>query len=140
MNIQVIACGRFQGGAEYELWDRYIKRIRFWKIKLIELPEQDITLKTLKKYWNHHSFLIILDELGKNINSKDFSKVLQNSHKNAITVVIGGAYGLENAIKEQANLMIAFGAVTWPHLLVRVLVAEQLYRCEQIAFGGPYHH
>jgi 23S rRNA (pseudouridine1915-N3)-methyltransferase len=140
MNIQVIACGRFQGIFEHQLWDRYIKRIRFWKIKLIELPEQEISLKTLKKYWNNESFLIILDEQGNNISSKNFAKILQNAHKNTITIVIGGAYGLGNEIKDQADLLMAFGAMTWPHLLVRVLVAEQLYRCEQIVFGGPYHH
>lgn len=85
---------------------------------------------------------VILDERGKSLTSDAFAEKL-GAWRDAgrdIALVIGGAYGLPPEARASADLVLAFGPGIWPHLLVRAMLAEQLYRAQEILAGRPYHH
>ena len=86
--------------------------------------------------------MILLDEEGENISSSDLAKLILNwSHNNVTSVnfAIGGAFGNSMKIKKTADKIIAFGKLTWPHQMVKMMIAEQIYRIETIIQGHPYH-
>ncbi|WP_425410618.1 23S rRNA (pseudouridine(1915)-N(3))-methyltransferase RlmH [Hyphococcus sp.] len=85
--------------------------------------------------------IIALDERGENISSKKLAAYLDALRKNRIDAafLIGGAGGHDEAVRQRAGKIISFGAATWPHILVRVMLAEQLYRAVTILTGHPYH-
>ena len=86
--------------------------------------------------------LVVLDERGRQISSPDFASLLagwRDGGRQDAAFVIGGADGLAPALRERANFALSFGAMVWPHALVRVMLAEQLYRAATILAGGPYH-
>ena len=86
--------------------------------------------------------LILLDEKGENLSSTDLAKIILNWRDNNITNVnfaIGGAFGNGEKIKKTADRVIAFGQLTWPHQMVKMMIAEQIYRIETIIQGHPYH-
>jgi 23S rRNA (pseudouridine1915-N3)-methyltransferase len=86
--------------------------------------------------------LILLDERGKNISSNDFATriaALRDGGRRAAAFVIGGPDGLDPGLRQEAELVMSFGQLTWPHQLVRVMLAEQLYRAVTILSGHPYH-
>jgi 23S rRNA (pseudouridine1915-N3)-methyltransferase len=86
--------------------------------------------------------LILLDERGKNISSNDFATrlaALRDGGRRAAAFVIGGPDGLDPGLRQEAELVVSFGQMTWPHQLVRVMLAEQLYRAVTILSGHPYH-
>ncbi len=86
--------------------------------------------------------LVLLDERGKNLSSEDLAGrigLLRDSGRKAAIVAIGGADGHDASFRDQAELVLSFGALTWPHQLVRVMLAEQLYRVTTILAGHPYH-
>jgi 23S rRNA (pseudouridine1915-N3)-methyltransferase len=85
---------------------------------------------------------IILDERGRDLTSKALAAKLAGWRDAGrdIALVIGGAYGLTDTARASADLLLAFGQATWPHLLVRAMLAEQLYRAQEIQSRRPYHH
>ncbi|MEC7396110.1 MAG: 23S rRNA (pseudouridine(1915)-N(3))-methyltransferase RlmH, partial [Pseudomonadota bacterium] len=86
--------------------------------------------------------IVALDETGRNLTSREFAKRLshwRDTGTNELVFIIGGADGLTDEIRNKATLVMAFGKSTWPHLLVRGMLAEQLYRAQQIHAGHPYH-
>ena len=86
--------------------------------------------------------LILLDEEGENISSLDLANLILGWRNNNITSVnfaIGGAFGNDMKIKKTADKIIAFGKLTWPHQMVKMMIAEQIYRIESIIQGHPYH-
>lgn len=86
--------------------------------------------------------LILLDERGKSLSSQDFANRigrLRDGGRKALVLAIGGADGHDASLREQAELVVSFGALTWPHQLVRVMLGEQLYRVATILSGHPYH-
>ena len=86
------------------------------------------------------STLILLDEHGKQYDSVEFSHLIFDDIQNNIIFVIGGAYGVSTILIKRANYIWSLGSVVFPHQLVRVLLAEQIYRAHTIASGHPYHH
>lgn len=87
--------------------------------------------------------LVVLDERGESLDSPALAAQLtrwRDGGAREAAFVIGGAFGLDPGLRARADLKLAFGAATWPHLLVRAMLAEQLYRAQQIAAGAPYHH
>lgn len=154
MKIRIIALGRAKAGPEKTLVDTYAKRLT-WPSELIELEakkglegaeliaaETVLIEKALAKNPNGKRALIALDERGQTFRSRDFAKrigALGNQGYSEIIFVIGGADGLSPAIRDRADLLLAFGAMTWPHMLVRVLLMEQIYRAQTILAGHPYH-
>lgn len=86
--------------------------------------------------------IIALDERGRVLSSPDFAAALarfRDQGRSDAVCLIGGADGLDPSLRDRADLVISFGAMVWPHMLVRVMLAEQLYRAATILAGGPYH-
>ena len=87
-------------------------------------------------------YVILLDERGKLLDSPALSKLLLNplEASKTVTVIIGGAYGVDASVERRANIIWALSPLVFPHQLVRLILAEQLYRAQEIAQGNPYHH
>ena len=101
----------------------------------IKRLEQDLILQAIPP----RSFVILLDEKGENISSESFAGKLQQLLCKKIVFIIGGAYGVTPVLRARANLSLSFGKWTWPHMMVRVLLIEQIYRAQQIHQNHPYH-
>lgn len=136
MLITLVVTGKLKDPALKTLYEEYKKRLD-WKIDLREVEE-----KALMDALPPSSFLITLDERGENLKSEEFASLLndiQLHHQGKVTFVIGGADGLQDTIKTSAQKSLSFGRMTWPHLLVRVMLMEQIYRAQQILKHHPYH-
>lgn len=150
MKILINAIGKFKNSPEKEIYHSYIKRIP-WQVELRELESRkslpsnklkEAESKILLSSLPQNTKLIALDECGKNISSNELSKVLkqwQNDGYSNITFIIGGANGLSNEVRQEADLVVSFGKMTWPHMLIRPMLAEQIYRIYTIITGHPYH-
>ena len=149
MKLTIVAIGRAGRGPERELYEHYAGRIR-WPLTLRELEEKkklppaellmregELLLGAVPK----GAALVALDRRGKVLDSGAFAKSLQRWRDNATDVafLIGGADGHGAAVLKNAELSLSFGAMTWPHLLARAMLAEQLYRAQQMLAGHPYH-
>lgn len=148
MKIQILAIGKLRGG-EAEWCDEYAKRLK-GSVTIKEmavsknLPE-DATQKAeadlLLAAIPAKSFIVLLDERGKDMTSREFSAKLTawQEQSGQVTFLIGGASGVTDKVRAAAQVTLGFGQLTWPHRLVRVMLLEQLYRAQQIASGHPYH-
>ena len=87
-------------------------------------------------------FVVLLDERGKNIDSPTLSRILEDelSYGKQIVVIIGGAYGVDDRIHQRADMVWSLSKLVFPHQLVRLVLVEQVYRAQEIARGGAYHH
>lgn len=85
-------------------------------------------------------FIILLDERGENLSSPEFSKIVTDNASGQIVIVIGGAYGTSSELRQRANIVWSLSRLVFPHQLVRLILTEQLYRAQEIAKQGPYHH
>jgi 23S rRNA (pseudouridine1915-N3)-methyltransferase len=154
MKIRIIALGRAKAGPEKTLVETYAKRLT-WPSEIVELEakkgisgpelmaaEADLIEKALAAKSGSNRVIIALDERGQNLPSRELAKritALGNQGYSELTFIIGGADGLAPAIRDRAGLLLSFGAMTWPHMLVRVLLMEQIYRAQTIIAGHPYH-
>jgi 23S rRNA (pseudouridine1915-N3)-methyltransferase len=150
MRVLIAAIGRFRKGPERDLYDAYVKRMR-WPLALKELDARGKFPDSERKSREGALLLdalapdaavIALDERGKNIDSEALARWIgerQGGGQSHFAFVIGGADGLDEAVRKRADLVLSFGAVTWPHMLVRAMLAEQIYRAETILAGHPYH-
>ena len=147
--IDIIAVGRLRKGPHFELAQDYMKRTK-WSLNIYEVESKQkdpiaVHLEEIKKINEHikdTAFVIVMDETGNGLRSLDFAKTienLQNTGENHLQFIIGGADGLDDKVRDRANLMLSFGQQTWPHMLVRVMLLEQVYRAQQILSGHPYH-
>lgn len=139
----LIAVGKMKSGPFKDLFDDYRKRLtgRFDMSELDARATGDEHKKILLAI-DDTKPLIVLDERGQNLSSKKMAETLAKileTRGGPLQFVIGGADGLNDGIRSRADLAISFGAMVWPHMLVRVMVMEQLYRCQQILSGHPYH-
>jgi len=151
VKIHVIAAGRMRGRPEAALWDDYAGRIRAWPVALREVAPrrqpasgETAALETaaLLAALPDRATVVALDERGETLDSRGFAARLgrwQEAGVADLAFLIGGADGLAPAARERAALLLSFGRATWPHLLVRALLAEQIYRAQQILAGHPYH-
>jgi 23S rRNA (pseudouridine1915-N3)-methyltransferase len=147
MHIQIHAINKLKSGPEYDLCQTYLKRMN-WSVKLNEIQlksahasKQQESGEILKSMSPNQS-LILLDEKGKDLTTEQFLSLIMSIHVNdhkIPTFAIGGAEGHAKELKEKAAYTISFGRQTWPHKLVRVMLIEQLYRCQSLAHGHPYH-
>ena len=147
MKIKIIAFGKFKSSQEYrQIFDYYKKRINF-DIKLIELksllkPKKlEKEKDEIKKYINNNEYTFTMDSRGEKIDSESFSKLLFQTFSGGskvINFVIGSEEGLDTEIKKSFK-SISFGNFTWPHLLVRVMLIEQIYRALEIKKKSNYH-
>lgn len=158
MRILVIAVGRLKQGPERELAQRYHERFEdtgrklgFRGLTVHELPEsraRDAATRiaeeaaAISALIPDNAVLAVLDERGDNLDSAGFSRQLgrwRDESAGDMIFVIGGADGLSPELRRKAKLRLAFGAATWPHQMVRVMLLEQLYRAATILAGHPYH-
>jgi len=137
MRLHVIARGKIGRSPEAELADRYARRIA-WPLVTTELPERGGRLpEPLTPYRQ-----VVLDERGKQLSSEDFAALLGRWRDDGVRetrFLLGAADGHDQAERDGADLLLAFGAATWPHLLARAMLMEQLFRATSILAGHPYH-
>jgi 23S rRNA (pseudouridine1915-N3)-methyltransferase len=137
LQLHIIARGKIGHGPEAALVDRYLKRIT-WPVKVSELPESGGKIPPPAE----GSITILLDEKGEQIGSLALARKLEHWRDGGVRearFLIGGADGFGEAERARADLLLAFGTATWPHLLARVMLAEQLFRATSILANHPYH-
>lgn len=157
MRLSVHAVGRMKAGPERELADRYLGRLakagpavglEFTGVaEIAESRARDTGERRREEAASlagHRvdAALFLLDERGKNPTSEDLAAriaALRDTGRKHLVFAVGGPDGHDAASREAADLVISFGAQTWPHQLVRVMLAEQLYRAATILAGHPYH-
>jgi len=135
--LHLVVRGKIGRSPEAELVDRYLKRIA-WPTKLTELPDRGGKMPEAAP----GSVSIVLDERGKALSSTELAGQLErwrDGGKREAQFFIGAADGHEEAQRSAADLLLSFGPATWPHLLVRAMLAEQLFRATSILANHPYH-
>jgi 23S rRNA (pseudouridine1915-N3)-methyltransferase len=135
--LHIVARGKIGRSPEAELVERYLKRI-VWPTKVTELPDRGGKVPPLQG----DSVTIALDERGQSLSSIELAKKLEgwrDGGRREARFLIGAADGHEEEQRRSANLLLSFGAATWPHLLVRAMLAEQLFRATSILANHPYH-
>src|SRR5436853_3945800 len=158
VRLIVAASGRSKAGPEQELAERYRKRaeqvgrrIGLREVELIEVREsraaelaKRVTEESiaLANVIPEKAVVIILDERGDNLDSATLAQRIgrwRDDGRSAAVFIIGGDDGLAPSLRDKASVRLAFGAATWPHQLVRVMLLEQIYRAVSILSGHPYH-
>lgn len=158
MRVGIYAVGRMKAGPERDLAGRYFDRFARTGPALgmeftgvTETPESRAQstderrreeAQKLFALLGDGSALILLDERGKNLSSEDIAACIagfRDAGRRSLVVAIGGPDGHDVASREKADLILSFGAATWPHQLARIMLAEQLYRAATILSGHPYH-
>ncbi len=151
MSIRILAVGK-----RHEAWvadgiDRYEKRLRkpfdaSWQLLPHSSREGDAARaeeseRILAKV-DRDAFLVLLDERGRNVDSPALASALRGAFDSGrtVTVVIGGAYGVLDRVRERADFVWSLSKLVFPHQLVRLILAEQLYRAQEISAGRSYHH
>jgi 23S rRNA (pseudouridine1915-N3)-methyltransferase len=153
MRINLIAVGKWKASPERDLFDEYVRRLN-WPTTLKEVEEHrkvppaqlmaregELLLAALPKA-SPGLFVVALDPRGKALSSEELANQLRQWRERGtddLAFLIGGAEGLSAAARQRANFILSFGAMTWPHLLVRAMLVEQLYRAQAILTGHPYH-
>ncbi|MGF1609574.1 MAG: 23S rRNA (pseudouridine(1915)-N(3))-methyltransferase RlmH [Kiloniellales bacterium] len=154
MRITIAAVGRAKAGPARDLYDFYAARLSERQLgaltlKEVEarghLPPEELKAREAELLLGAlpaSARLIALDERGRSLDSAGFAALIggyRDQGLQELAFAIGGAEGLGQAVTERAELLLSLGALTWPHLLVRGLLAEQLYRAQCILTGHPYH-
>ncbi|MEO6198318.1 MAG: 23S rRNA (pseudouridine(1915)-N(3))-methyltransferase RlmH [Sphingomicrobium sp.] len=137
MLLHIIARGKIGRSSEADLVDRYVRRIA-WPTKITELTERGSSPPPPDR----SSVTVLLDERGENLGSTVLAKRLEgwrDDGKREARFVIGAADGHSDEERAEADLILSFGAATWPHLLARAMLAEQLFRATSILAHHPYH-
>ncbi len=132
-----MARGRIGRGPEAELVERYLKRVS-WPTRVTELPESGGKLPALAD----QGVTILLDEKGEQLGSLALAQRLEqwrDGGRREARFMIGGADGFDDSARASADLLLAFGNATWPHLLARAMLAEQFWRATSILANHPYH-
>ncbi len=150
MRLHIAAVGRLKSGPQAALAQHYAERIT-WPLTIREVEERrPLTPQELR---DREGALLLgavpagattvaLDERGQSLSSTAFAKRLAGWRAEGVSdlaFLIGGAEGLSDAVRQRASLVMGLGAMTWPHLLVRGMLLEQIYRAQQILAGHPYH-
>jgi 23S rRNA (pseudouridine1915-N3)-methyltransferase len=135
--LHIVARGKIGRSPEAELVERYLKRIS-WPTKVTELPDRGGSEPPLPS----NSVTVVLDERGGALSSTELAKRLEawrDGGKREARFLVGAADGHGEAQRAGADLLLSFGPATWPHLLVRAMLAEQLFRATSILANHPYH-
>ncbi len=157
MRLAIAAIGRMKAGPERELVARYLDRaigggkpLALTGFEVIELPESRASSSASRKSDEAKALraalpegiIVALDERGKSLGSEAFSALIsrwRDDGRPAVSFIIGGADGLDPAFVASADMTLSFSPLTWPHQMVRIMLAEQLYRTTTILSGHPYH-
>ncbi|MEX0317115.1 MAG: 23S rRNA (pseudouridine(1915)-N(3))-methyltransferase RlmH [Ruegeria sp.] len=154
MRISICAVGRLRAGPEKLLIDDYLTRfdrtgrgLGLGPARVVEVEDKKnagmgAEAVLLRKALPKGTVICTLDERGRVMSSPEFANRLANwrdAGRQDLALVIGGADGIDPSLRAEADFSLSFGAMVWPHMLVRVMLAEQLYRAANILSGGPYH-
>ncbi len=154
MRVHICAVGRLRLGPERDLLDDYLSRfdkngraLGLGPIKVHEVEDRKgggmvAEAKLLDGVLPKGALICTMDERGKVMSSPEFSQTLARRRDNGVAdlaFVIGGADGIDPGLRARADFSISFGQMVWPHMLVRVMLSEQLYRAASILAGSPYH-
>ncbi len=137
MLLHIVARGKVGRSPEADLVERYLKRIA-WPTKVTELPERGGKAPERAA----GAVTVVLDERGEALSSVEFAKALErwrDGGKREARFLIGAADGHDEEQRSDADLLLSFGRATWPHLLARAMLAEQLFRATSILANHPYH-
>ncbi len=150
MKLLIAASGKMKPASpEALLLREYAKRLP-WKltIKECDIRHADSATHQQKEaeFFIHacegYEKTLVLDERGKDVSSRDLARQFsgwQQQGISSVAIIIGGADGLHETVRRKADLLLAFGKLTWPHMLVRAMLAEQIYRVSSILENHPYH-
>ena len=154
MRVHICAVGRLRTGPERALFDDYLTRFDrtgrahgLGPATLHEVEDKKgggmaAEALLLDRVIPQGAVLVVLDERGKLLSSPDFADTMagwRDAGRSDLALVIGGADGIAPELRARADFALSFGRMVWPHMLVRVMLAEQLYRAASILSGGPYH-
>lgn len=137
MQLHIVARGRIGRGPEADLVARYVKRLA-WPVKITELPDTGGRMPPPEPQMR----TVMLDETGEMLGSMAFADRLGRWRDDGVRearFLIGAADGFDDTARAQADLLLSFGRATWPHLLARAMLAEQLWRATSILANHPYH-
>jgi 23S rRNA (pseudouridine1915-N3)-methyltransferase len=146
----IAAVGKAKAGPERDLYESYLARLP-WRVDLKEIEIKKDLAVNVRRAREGEALLaavpagariVALDERGRTESSDAFAKRLgrwRDDGVRSVGFVIGGADGLDEAVRKKADFVLSFGAPTWPHMLVRAMLAEQIYRAQSILAGHPYH-
>lgn len=142
--IRIICGGKKNSGAFLEIITEYEKRLRKPYDIHWEFYEEEKLMRKLEDwpFDKASDYVICCDERGKIISSGEYSAKLTGVLENGrnVVILIGGAYGFSETVREKADFVWSFSKLVFPHQLFRCMVVEQIYRASQIAMGRPYHH
>ena len=154
MRVQICAVGRLRQGPERDLYDDYLTRfdrtgraLALGPAQMIEVEDKNgggmaAEAALLRRAVPDGALICSLDERGRVMSSPQFADMLggwRDQGRQDVAFVIGGADWIDPALRADADASLSFGAMVWPHMLVRVMLAEQLYRAASILSAGPYH-
>lgn len=154
LKIHICAVGRLRSGPERSLLDDYLDRfdktgraLGLGPVKLHEVEDRKgggmaAEAQLLSAALPKGARICTLDERGKLMSSPDFAQqiaLLRDDGAGDLAFIIGGADGIDPALRAQADMSLSFGKMVWPHMLARVMLSEQLYRAASILAGSPYH-
>lgn len=154
MRVHIVAVGRLRGGPERDLIDDYTTRfdrtgraLGLGPLSIIEVEDRKsggmpAEAGLIRKALPKGATICAMDERGKVISSPAFANKLggwRDGGCSDLAFVIGGADGIDPSLRAEVDFKLSFGAMVWPHMLVRVMLSEQLYRAASILAGGPYH-
>lgn len=146
LKITVVAVGKIKEKYYLEAIKEYAKRLtRFVSVELVEFDEittaNNLGKEAILIMPKLNGYVIVLDKGGITLSSEEFAKKIDDvaTSKGKITFVIGSSNGLDDTVKNKADMLFSFGKITLPHSLARVTLFEQLYRAESILNGGKYH-
>lgn len=141
--IKIIAGGKRNSGAYVEIVAEYEKRLRKPYALEWKFMDEDKLNNYLENWpFTGRDYVICCDERGEIISSDEYSQRLEKAFLDGrdVVLLIGGAYGFSELVREKADFVWSFSRLVFPHQLFRAMVVEQVYRASQIAIGGPYHH
>jgi 23S rRNA (pseudouridine1915-N3)-methyltransferase len=154
LSVHIIACGRLRKGPELDLISDYLDRyektgrgLGLGSVSVIEVEDKRgsgmaAEAELLRKSIPKGAVTMIMDERGKVLSSIEFSGKLsgwRDAGVQDLAILIGGADGLDPSLRAEADFALSFGKMVWPHMLVRVMLSEQLYRAASILGNAPYH-
>ncbi|MBW4709489.1 23S rRNA (pseudouridine(1915)-N(3))-methyltransferase RlmH [Roseobacter sp. YSTF-M11] len=154
MRVHIIAVGRLRAGPQKDLIDDYLMRfgrtgrtLGFGPARVVEVDDRKASgmageAGLLRRALPKGCVVVALDERGRAMTSPDFAKRLadwRDTGRSDVAFLIGGADGIAPELRAEADILLSFGKMVWPHMLVRVMLAEQLYRAASILSGAPYH-
>ncbi|MFK7880948.1 23S rRNA (pseudouridine(1915)-N(3))-methyltransferase RlmH [Roseobacter sp.] len=154
MRVHIIAVGRLRAGPQKEIIDDYVTRfdrmgrgLNLGPARVIEVDDRksagrEAEAELLRRAIPDRAFFVALDERGRIDSSPGFAARMaewRDAGRSDLAFVIGGADGIAAELRRQADFSLSFGKMVWPHMLVRVMLAEQLYRAASILAGAPYH-